>query len=81
MSFSAIIPFSRSPEHLVRTFFHTPYTAQARFLESGGPDQTGKNFSSKMQIFDFFRKVFLFAKISPRAKKIGQTLRGNQNFC
>ena len=33
-----------------------------------------------MQIFDFFRKVFLFAKISPRAKKIGETLRGNQIF-
>jgi len=64
----------------VRTFFHTPYTAQARFLESGRPDQTGKNFSSKMQIFDFFRKVFLFAKISPGQKKIEQTLRGSKKF-
>ena len=67
MSFGATILFSRLPEYLVRTFFHTPYTAQACFQSLA--DQTiltkcrDKNFRlqffcSKSTLGMEFGKVF-----------------------
>ena len=61
MSFSATIPFSRSPEHLVRTFFHTPYTAQARFQSLANQTILTKCRDKNFRLQFFFARNQLWA--------------------